>query len=520
MILAGQVPLGTANTDAPWHDLGARPDANATSHLVFETVNSLLQHWPNTRYRNGHTIVPGTVPTGTLLYHGRQDSNLPTIPEWTATEPEHAFFFCSASPANESTETVFVGCWQLTLVAARPLKVLYFDGSSAAKMADGPLDAQDLLVWGQADPLRTNDERARIDDLCAWGKDLGLDGFVREIMLCDFTAGVDLVSADFLAAWWTTPPTMGQPPEPPSMTIAPTPEDTLPVFQELRATETVRASGWHNHYPGETRVVLDPTRLFSFYDPSLAPSLITQRAGQERWDHRHQGISRVDLATVMERLKSELNFDLGDDSRSGSGVDWQTLYRVLVNRYADRLELLAYLLDSVDTNTLANITARTTIVQRHLRAMLTPYTLYAARPTDPAEVDNSDNWAIPVWHACATRHTAQLHGLYARFTPSESLLLRAFDETSREICRVVVRMWAAGRIARVVQEWRTDTHTLMAWLDWNVWVKCAPECGAEETCYLPTWPYFWLNPTEGEGEGDWEKPQPRCIRQFEPYSRL
>jgi hypothetical protein len=34
-------------------DLGEAPAANATGHLVFETANSLLQHWPNTRYRNG-----------------------------------------------------------------------------------------------------------------------------------------------------------------------------------------------------------------------------------------------------------------------------------------------------------------------------------------------------------------------------------------------------------------------------------------------------------------------------------
>ena len=29
------------------------PNPNSTDHLVFETVHSLLQHWPNTRMRNG-----------------------------------------------------------------------------------------------------------------------------------------------------------------------------------------------------------------------------------------------------------------------------------------------------------------------------------------------------------------------------------------------------------------------------------------------------------------------------------
>ena len=34
-------------------DINVAPNENNTGHLVFETVNSFLQHWPNTRYRNG-----------------------------------------------------------------------------------------------------------------------------------------------------------------------------------------------------------------------------------------------------------------------------------------------------------------------------------------------------------------------------------------------------------------------------------------------------------------------------------
>jgi hypothetical protein len=60
------------------------------------------------------------------------------------------------------------------------LKVLYFDGSSASNIKDGgTLDIQDLLVWGEVDPTRWLDERARINALCAWGKEFGLDGFFR-----------------------------------------------------------------------------------------------------------------------------------------------------------------------------------------------------------------------------------------------------------------------------------------------------------------------------------------------------
>ena len=56
--LATQVPLGLTGyhrqdeRNEDWN-LDALPKSNATDHLVFETVYSLLQHWPNTRMRNG-----------------------------------------------------------------------------------------------------------------------------------------------------------------------------------------------------------------------------------------------------------------------------------------------------------------------------------------------------------------------------------------------------------------------------------------------------------------------------------
>ncbi len=49
-VLATQFPLQSKSID--W-DLDSQPNINATGHLVFDTVNSFLQHWPNTRYRNG-----------------------------------------------------------------------------------------------------------------------------------------------------------------------------------------------------------------------------------------------------------------------------------------------------------------------------------------------------------------------------------------------------------------------------------------------------------------------------------
>ena len=47
-------PQGILGVDKPtqWN-LDKIPDPDATDHLVFETVYSLLQHWPNLRMING-----------------------------------------------------------------------------------------------------------------------------------------------------------------------------------------------------------------------------------------------------------------------------------------------------------------------------------------------------------------------------------------------------------------------------------------------------------------------------------
>ncbi|KAF8194742.1 hypothetical protein K438DRAFT_1587874 [Mycena galopus ATCC 62051] len=525
-----------------WTDLTARPNANATSHLIFDAINSLQQHWAHTRYRNGHSIIPGTVPVGTLLYHGRADNKLPSVPEWTSTDPEHSFPF--AGDSDPDTNGTLAGCWHLTLVATRPLKVLYFDGSSAANIRDGgTMDMQDLIVWGKVDPERWWDDRRRLDDLCAWGQQFGLDGFLRmemdfEIMLCDFSQGVELVSSDYLAAMWlnyVTPPLRRSRILRSDRLNSPDPG----LAGDILTFEAIHAGMWHDQYPGDTRVKLDLTGFVSFYDTSLVSSLVSERTGTERWDHRAAGISASDLSAVKTRI-SEVLTSAGNNS--GSGIDWQTLYRVVVDRYADRLETLEHLLNATAP---ANVIERGRLIQTQLRIMLTPYILYTARPTPGSSGDTKNAWALPVWKSCGTKQTAHIHAsttLQARLTPSEQLLLRTLDDTNREICRVVVRMWVAGvhagldpflplddnkditakpsdqHLMAIVEGWRAETNALMAWLDWSVWVKCRPACGVEEMCYLPTWPFF--RGRNREEDERWKRPQPRCIRRFEPYSEL
>ena len=66
-----------------------------------------------------------------------------------------------------------------TYVTSRDLRLVYFDGSSASKLASGSMDVVDLLIWNEFDEGRIWDEYPRLAALCEWGKEWGIDGYVR-----------------------------------------------------------------------------------------------------------------------------------------------------------------------------------------------------------------------------------------------------------------------------------------------------------------------------------------------------
>jgi len=46
------------------------------------------------------------------------------------------------------------------------------------------MDSQDILIWGEAKPDMVWNETERINDLCEWGKQYKIDGFVRCVFTC------------------------------------------------------------------------------------------------------------------------------------------------------------------------------------------------------------------------------------------------------------------------------------------------------------------------------------------------
>ena len=290
-----------------------------------------------------------------------------------------------------------------------------------------------------------------------------------EVMLCDFSAGVELVSFHHLTAR----------------------EKAIENISEPLAFRSIEAGSWHNHFPGETRIHLNYAGVVSFYDTELFPSLIPHRYSKERWDHRLKRISTEDVETFLKTLGSIL--DSAWD-HPVSGIDWKTLLRVVVDRYVVRLQILNRLLNSFILDSEVDHTFSLKKAHNHLSAMLTPYRLYLASPENHSIPKHS--WAIPVFEECSTTHTRYIDSnpsLSQKLTYSEHLLLNSTKSVSKEICRVIVGMWAEGmehsilkeRFTRsesareIMKRWKGLTEELIAWLDWSEWATCQPACGDE-----------------------------------------
>ncbi|KIK62518.1 hypothetical protein GYMLUDRAFT_198300 [Collybiopsis luxurians FD-317 M1] len=514
---AGQ--LVTQNADADFNieswSLDVHPSPNNTANFIFNTVHSLLTGWPGRRYRNGHTIVPGILPAGTLLYHGRGDPHVPETPEWTALDSELSTLYCGLFSEDHQ------GCWHLTLVAERSLKVLYFDGYSGLKFPGGTIDSQDVVAWGKIEPDNYSEEPRRISDLCNWGKQFGIDGFVRlhtsyEVMLCNFSAGLRVDSILHLKMPYVPQPANSSFQGPP---IRPPPKMEVGIPLDAFGLEEILASKRIDEYPGEVRIQLDLHRLVSFYDISLAPSLVSTRFGQHRLRHRILGISQEDIIAAKERIADEL----AAEKWTGlvSGIDWPSWFHTLVQRYADRLELLYLDLNSTDCAEDISPIMRRIFVQ--LRGMLQPYNLFSVQPK--IKSNHEKFWAEPVYRTCAKAYPPFVSA-QATFTPAEWLMFSSLSTVNGEICRVITKMWADGveydlentqthdmpSLLRVHTQWKQDLDALMSWLDWTEWLKCAPACNFDEMCYLPISPYRVPGADPAE---DWiiqaRDPRPTCV---------
>ncbi|KAI0063263.1 hypothetical protein BV25DRAFT_408727 [Artomyces pyxidatus] len=444
------------------------PHPDSTNHLIFNNVNSLMQRWPNTMYLNGHSIVAATIPTGTILYHGRRNETAPTGHEWLAFDFEHSYMFCLAQ------------CYVISYMVTRDLRLAYLDGVSAANLRSGTYDTQDILIWGKPRPDKVMAEQERITGICEWGKQYGLDGFVRmefhfEVMLCDFSAGsVEIVSLLSLLPKNFTNWRWRRPRDPPESPRYPGSQDNTQRLGFDPSDPPRRRPQW----PWPPLPTPPPGWKGSLPD---GPTADLQALIAGSWHDRAPGETRHRLINITESDTTRKLAELADVFRrapgAGSGVDWGSVTHVVLQRYADRLALLRFLLAPAPVDA-ANVTEHAALVRTQLLTMLAPY-----MTTDAVPTPGNASWAEKIVRLCATTHTARIRD--ASLTPQERVIRDAVEGTAREICRRLTLMWvdafdiegaAEAKQHAALLKWRVHVSELMAWLDWSVWARCDPEC--------------------------------------------
>ncbi|KAF8309479.1 hypothetical protein DL93DRAFT_1753976 [Clavulina sp. PMI_390] len=476
--------LKNIRTSTDWDQT---PSEDETGHWIFAAASEAMLYWPQSVIVQGHSMLPAVIPIGTVMYHGRPDQDVPTAPDWLAFDYEHAYFF--AEPPKG---------YVLTFTTKRALRVIFFDGLSAHHGRD----TQQVFTYGKVDEEGTAPFDLH-EELCEWAKDHNIDGFMRaemhfEVINCNFASSLELLSTDralpseeMIGQLFKSEPTARDDSHlRPAGWVGSLPTD---MWSELDM-----AAKWHDFAPGETRARPVLSKFVTFYDPAVK-SLKAGRKGKMRDQHRLIGIEAEEAKMMMEQLEHVVKDGAGWDERSGvSEVDWESILRVVVERYGERLEFLNNTL-AVDSDSTIKPFARLRKARQQVLTTLLPYfTLSDAPPSNLANLSSSAAlegkraWLAPVIQRCAATHTRSLPTHL--FTKQETLLYNGVQTVMREICRRMGRMFyttydietigsTEDGYSAIAESMRVEINELTDWLDWvQVWLKCRPACSSDEYC--------------------------------------
>ena len=308
-----------------------------------------------------------------------------------------------------------------------PLRLVYFDGQSAAKSLKGTLDTQDIVLRNAShfdgSPAKGDDLRA--EELCAMARDEwdnSVHGFLRmvggfEIILCSFADDVDLV--DIVA---TYPDRNG---------------DGGSGLSYAKALAT-RFDGIGGH-----RVSVD-------YE-----DFVTMLSFPEAMYFDHSGLPRVHndsskLQHVRHHIKDLLK---RSNSPHNNTIDWQAVTDMIVARYSYRIELM-----------LSHAAPDHHALRRHLHLALEPF-LDSRSHDSPREVQRC---VSQFWPSRAS---------------TDTVAAQAVHIVSRHLCSKLVEAAAA----ETYEEGISLLRELKAYLNWADFKKCKG-CKLDEVCLIPIWP--------------------------------
>lgn len=213
-----------------------------------------------------------------------------------------------------------------------------------------------------------------------------------------------------------------------------------PRTSELALTGTlewVRAAS-HRSFTPQPHLTLFYSDMVTYYHPRLT-SLFADRIGRSMYSHRLANISSQDAVSIVREVDDVLaRRATGGDN--GSGMDWATTTRGIVEYWGDRItHMQAYLLNASDPDT--NATAALPAIRTLAYTLINPY-------MQPGLTPNASGWdlffGVPVFTANANitaleRCTFQETGFLSQsqLTPQEHLLQTSIESVLGRLCNDV-----------------------------------------------------------------------------------
>ena len=469
LVLVASLPFGTSTQTV----LSLPPErdqygpnvasARANAKIIFNTVHSATRQWGSSVHHNGVSVFPVTVPEGTLLYHGNAYAEVPKVPEWLAFEIEHSENFARkmifSSRSSSGVQAVnepdalfpesrgpykFDPGYLHVYQANRPLRLLYFDGMSAATASHlGTSDMQEYMFLDRTWNHDYGDIMLYAAALCKKGAEWGgVEGFVRmeagfEIIKCNFSDGLDLISHN----------------RRPRRT---TPEGQSEgwLFEWLRAV-TLRYNGIDG-----SRIIVD---FSSMIHAGFYPTNLTNPDPEN--SHLPRLVS-ADPAQVARIRSDAKNIWLEQSSRPS--VDWQGVVDMIEKRFSDRLQYLA---------TKPPIEP----FVWEINVLLNTFINYESFSLEESIETCASHYLRPV--IASTRQ--------------DKLIYAAVKAVTTRICSTLFQV-RATLLARhdANGSGSEDTlksveliHELVNWLDWTAWRMCRPSCPYDQICLIAVSPF-------------------------------
>jgi len=409
--------------------------------------------------------------------------------------------------------------WLHTYVTTRDVRILIFDGMSAALQESGTLDSQDVFLngWVNGNLPREGSgpggyrgqlryEYIRAEKLCKWAGELGggdIEGVVRmntgfEMIWCDFEESESwrLVSKlnvtapagksqqmDMDAPDEPPPPSPGRPGYgygPPGDYGGGRGGGGMP-WDGATGWEWIRSATWHYSLP-ESRVIPDLCRFFTFYDPAF-PSFPSHLTTPRDSSHRLVNVTKPDAAALKAKIGKSLL-----SQEPCSGLDWRRVAQDVMDRYGGRVKELQLVL----ADATSNATLKASEAGRLTFGAVMPFVAESQR--EGAQ------------QRCALAYTEFIPS--GSLSPQEVLLRDAVEAVVGRICKTFLDVYFGyledHGSKKQLRAWKEGVDELVDWLDWDMWRRCEGTCAWDEVCAVAMWPVLGM--MDGR---DWN--QPRCV---------